>query len=61
MHQHRWATVKRWKLGPKYFIIQHCRRVGCDEWIRREISLNDEKLGMQVKPIMQEWKDHNAA
>lgn len=50
-HKHRWATIRRWRLGETYFIIQHCRRMGCDTWLRREIKLFDEKLNMVVKPF----------
>lgn len=55
--KHRWSTIKRWKLGEKYFIIQRCRK--CDEWIRREIKLFDESLQMSVKHFSQSWVPMN--
>lgn len=44
---HRWRTIKRWKLGSSYYVIQHCRR--CEDWIRRTIALNEDKLDMVIE------------
>lgn len=39
--------MKRWKLGPTYFIIMRCRK--CDTWTRREIKLDKEELTVDIK------------
>lgn len=44
---HRWSTIKRWKAGNNYFVIQRCRK--CDEWIRREFDLLNPKMEIIVK------------
>lgn len=44
---HRWSAVKRWKLGNAYYIIMRCRK--CDDWERREIKLDDERLRMDIR------------
>lgn len=54
---HRWSTIKRWKLGDAYFVIQRCRR--CDEWIRREIRLSDNKLNMNIRKFEQHRIGHS--